>query len=492
MAEMQENQFALLSNKEQSQNVLLKISNSIIGTLDYEEVLQIISDGMAELFEIETAAIYLLEEDQYLYLGATTPPLEQGMPEEFRKAKLADHPHIEKAIIYRSTQLVLDTQLEELSPSEQLVVKMRKLKSLLYFPFIQKDKVLGVLILGTRIKTRKFSNQEVEFGQTVANQLSIGIKNSLLHHDVQVKNKALLKEIEEREKIETELQHHRDNLEQLVKEKTMELEQNVSELLDLNEELLAKNDIINSQNTELLDTLQNLKEAQSKLIQAEKMASLGVLTAGIAHEINNPLNYIMGAYVALQTYYENNSPENPVFIDKMLRSINLGLKRSMAVVKGLSHYSRDTSDKEEECLVHEILDNCLVMLNNQLKNRVEVIKKYTPGQLIVKGNDGQLHQAFLNVLNNASQAIPEKGEIQVSTLKNETDVIIEVSDTGSGIAPAIINKITDPFFTTKEPGKGTGLGLSITYSIIKEHEGTIEFESKVGKGTTVKIILPNR
>jgi len=287
--------------------------------------------------------------------------------------------------------------------------------------------------------------------------------------------------------VERELKRHQNELEALVKEKTEDLEAANEELLANNEEMYNKNEIINNQNNELKATLQHLKETQAQLLHSEKMASLGILTAGVAHEINNPLNYIMGAYEGLQAEQGDTKNER---IQILLHALKTGLDRAANIVKSLNQFSRNNQNIYEKCDIHEIIDNSLIMLQNKLKDRIEIEKKYTKDPLVIQGNVGNMHQVFLNILSNAEQAIPEEGIIVIKTSRTEENIIIEISDSGQGIAKEHIKKITDPFFTTKDPGKGTGLGLSITYNIIKEHNGFLEFESEENKGTCARIILP--
>lgn len=473
------------------QNILLEISTNIISTLDYEKVLQIISDGMSDLLEIETAAIYLIEGENELYLGATTPPLPPDFPEYLRRFPVGDHFHIQKTISSRASQFILDTSLETLTPAEQEIVAVRKLRSLLYFPFIKEDHVIGVLILGTSNKTRNFSKEEIELGQTVANQLSIGIQNARLHHDLKVKNEALKNEVQVRMEIARELKNHRDNLEILVKEKTSALDDAIEVLKTTNEELYLKNETIEKQNIELIDTLKHLRETQSKLIHAEKMASLGVLTAGVAHEINNPLNYIAGAYEGIKNLlYEDKRFMPHDHVPVLLDALKTGLDRVQNIVKSLSQFSRDSKIKTEKCKIDLIIDNCLTILYYQLKDRIEVEKNYREVAGSVKGNIGNLHQVFLNILTNAIQAIEGHGSITISVMQLNGTIATEIKDSGIGVQKGDLAKLTDPFFTTKAPGQGTGLGLSIAYKIIKAHGGTIEFKSEVGQGTTVRVILP--
>jgi len=203
--------------KIDEQNILLRVSQSIISTMDYQEVLQIISDGMAELLGIETAAIYLLEDKENLLMGATTPPFHPKMPYHEREAKVADHPNIRKVLETRQPVVIHDTLTAVLSEEEAKISKIRELRSILFLPFIQKEKVLGVLILGTKSDSRNFTEYEIELGQTVANQLSIGIQNARLHADVGAKNEQLRIEIGERQKAQQALKRSETHLSNALK-----------------------------------------------------------------------------------------------------------------------------------------------------------------------------------------------------------------------------------------------------------------------------------
>lgn len=238
-------------------------------------------------------------------------------------------------------------------------------------------------------------------------------------------------------------------------------------------------------NQQLGDSMRQLQDTTQKLIQSEKMASLGVLSAGVAHEINNPLNFIKGGVevmeIDLKKDLKNFDP------DVYINVIKEGLDRAGTIVHSLSHYSRDTDSMDEVCDLHEILDNSVVMLQHKLNDKAEVIKEYTSDKMIIHGNEGKLHQAFINFIDNAENAIEQRGTITIKTISNAKSLVVEITDTGVGIERQNLNKISDPFYTTKQVGKGTGLGLSITYQIIEEHRGRIAVRSKVGKGTTFKI-----
>ena len=256
---------------------------------------------------------------------------------------------------------------------------------------------------------------------------------------------------------EIELEEYRDNLEQLVEKRT-----------------------------------NDLKNTQMRLYQADKMASLGVLTAGVAHEINNPLNYVLNGHSLIEAHH--NAPDQSGLTDaeisEILDKIKIGIERIENIVVGLNQFSRDNTNFDEECNLNIIIENCLTMLYNKYKRKVDIRKDYKINKCIITGNSGKLHQAVLNILNNAIQSIPEKGKITISTGQDTAGIYISFSDTGIGIRKENIDRITDPFFTTKSPGEGTGLGLSITYNIIESHKGRLDIQSEWKKGTTVTISFP--
>lgn len=299
--------------------------------------------------------------------------------------------------------------------------------------------------------------------------------------------KKLINTLEEKN---LELNRHQNHLSKLVEERTKKLNIANTNLSSSNKELEDKNELILKQNTELHNTLNNLKNAQSKLIEAEKMASLGTLTAGVAHEINNPLNYIMGAHVGLSNYFEENGSVSKDETDIFLESIHTGINRVSNIVSGLNQFSRDNDSFDETCNIHSILDNCLAMLQNQLKHRVNLIQNYYPEDIIAKGNVGKLHQVFLNILHNGIQAIEDFGEITINTKIIDDLIQITICDNGVGIKKEHLEKVMEPFFTTKLAGEGSGLGLSICNSIIQNHHGTLVIESEQYVDTKVIITIP--
>jgi len=290
-------------------------------------------------------------------------------------------------------------------------------------------------------------------------------------------------DISELKKTQHELEIYRNHLEILVKERTEELEA-------VNEELTSANEELYNQREKLIETLQELKNAQQTLIQSEKMASLGLLAAGVAHEINNPLNFIQGGIIAIEGYIDNKFKTHKSDLQPLIDAIKEGVKRSAQIVRSLNQYSRADYTKHSNVDLHKVIDNCLILLSNQYRDRIEIVKHYHEDSTSIYCNEGQIHQSFMNILINAIQAIDGTGKITITTKSTDKTCKVIFEDTGCGIDQENLTKIFDPFFTTKEPGLGTGLGLSITYNIIKEHKGNINIHSEKGKGTKVTVVLP--
>lgn len=293
----------------------------------------------------------------------------------------------------------------------------------------------------------------------------------------------VIRDISEKKKTALELEQYRDHLELLVKERTEELEA-------ANEELTAINDELYGQKQKLQEALVDLKNAQNQLVQSEKMASLGVLASGIAHEINNPLNFIQGGILGIENYFDKHMPEHKEGVEPLVGAIKEGVRRSVVIVNSLNHYTRKDTKSKTVCDVHSIINNSIIMIQGQIKDSIALTCNYYDNALNVKCNEGQLHQVFLNILLNSIQAIEGSGDIEISTSATSKKVKVTVKDNGCGISPENIDHLTDPFFTTKEPGQGTGLGLAIVSSILRDHNGRIEFSSVDGEGTEVTVTLP--
>lgn len=278
--------------------------------------------------------------------------------------------------------------------------------------------------------------------------------------------------------------------------------------------------------TETKEAKKKLEEAQAYILQSEKLASIGQLAAGVAHEINNPVGFVMSNLGTLDGYsktwkklldahqelanavgQDNGANINDILvrIDDIRKSEDFdfiqkdtgqlisesldGTNRIKEIVQGLKSFARLDESEVKEVDIHECINTTLKVVWNELKYKCEVEKKLAEVPRF-RGYPGQINQVFMNLLVNAAQAIPERGKITIETKSTDHNIIITVSDTGKGILQEHLKDIFNPFFTTKPVGKGTGLGLAIVYGIIEKHNGTIDVESEVGKGTTFTISLP--
>jgi C4-dicarboxylate-specific signal transduction histidine kinase/CheY-like chemotaxis protein len=237
------------------------------------------------------------------------------------------------------------------------------------------------------------------------------------------------------------------------------------------------------------------KSMDARLRRAEQLASLGTLATGVAHEVNNPLSFVRSNLDWFEETLPELLPACPAAeeVYAALRETKQGVERVSAIARDLMTFSRASDGEVEPVDVHGVLDSAIGMAHNEIRHRARLVREH--GDVpAVRGNRGRLVQVFLNLLLNASQAIDEghadANEIRVTSRRNgEGQVVVEVRDTGQGVAPDVIGRIFDPFFTTKDVGKGTGLGLSICHGIVASAGGEIQVESEVGRGTVFRVVL---
>ncbi|HRI60137.1 MAG TPA: AAA family ATPase [Saprospiraceae bacterium] len=367
--------------------------------------------------------------------------------------------------------LVINDIQQDIRFAGDPVVRQKQTRSALCLPVVNQGKIIGILYLENNLSAGVFNEERVQFMKLLSGQVAVSLENALQY----------------------------ERLEQKVEERTAEVVQQ--------KEALEK-------------SLADLKMAQAKLVESEKMASLGQLTAGIAHEINNPINFVsVGVKNLIRNFDEARevmdvylNPEaepdkivqqlsekgrrqqlQEIFEDSstLFKSIQNGVERTISIVKSLRNFSRLDEGEIKSVDLHEGLDSTLEILQGQIRKKAEVVKKY--GQLpLVECAAGKINQVFLNIINNALQAIEQRGVITLETnyLKDKNEVEISIADTGKGMNEAVKRRLFEPFFTTKPVGEGTGLGMSISYSILEEHKGRIEVESEEGKGSVFKIYLP--
>ena len=271
------------------------------------------------------------------------------------------------------------------------------------------------------------------------------------------------------------------------------------------------------------DRTRELQQAQAQLVLQEKMSALGRLVAGIAHELNNPINFVYGNVDFLRQYMDDlltivdrvdRFPDLPAGLRaqldemkgaieydylvedsrKLIRSIRTGAERTAAIVRDLKNFSRTGGGDMQETDVIAGIETTLNLIGPLHRNRITIERHYQPDLPRLVCNAGHIHQVFMNILTNAAQAIRGPGtiRIEVRTLEGPPRLEVSIGDTGEGIPPDVLEKITDPFFTTKEVGEGTGLGLWISDSIVSAHGGTLTCRTEVGVGSTFTVTLPLR
>ncbi len=339
----------------------------------------------------------------------------------------------------------------------------------LAIPFRAEDRLVALLVLGRPLSGAYYSGEDRQLLQTLANQGAVAIENAL----------------------------------------------GWEQLRELNRELETK---VTERTSELARTLDELRDTQVQLVNREKMASLGQLVAGIAHEINNPINFVQGNIYFLRQYsgaltqsierYEEAARGTPAIaarlgeireeleldhvigdLEQALLSCEEGVDRTTTIIKDLRTFSRADDRAVHTTDLNAIADSALNVLQSRLTN-VEVRKVYQRLPTL-EANPGQLSQVLLNLLTNAADAVGERGEIVIRTEQSAPGVLkVSIEDNGPGIDPETLEHIFEPFFTTKEVGHGTGLGLAIAYGIVERHSGRIEVTSEVGVGTRFEVELP--
>lgn len=256
-----------------------------------------------------------------------------------------------------------------------------------------------------------------------------------------------------------------------------------------------------------------LEQARRQLLQSEKLAAIGQLAAGVAHEINNPVGYVYSNLQSLESYLTDlfrltdaiDSSESLDSLKAIKKSIDYdfvrddlkdllseskeGIERVKTIISAMKDFSHIEEEEFKPADIQRGLETTLNVVNNELKYKADVVREFgelPPVECIIS----QINQVVMNLLVNAAHAIDDFGKIHIRTRAEGSSAVIEIEDTGKGIAPENMNRIFEPFFTTKPIGKGTGLGLSLSFNIIEKHNGHIEVDSQPGKGTCFRVTLP--
>jgi two-component system NtrC family sensor kinase len=472
-----EKKFAELETRIEQLSLLTDLSAAVSATLDPEKIYDQTLTRLVHRMAYQRAQLFLVDRQRRVLRGhqmAGGDP--SGAPFEGVELPLdADASASGRAAVTGQPVLVNDVERAPV-PIHRDLVRAHQVRSFVATPLRVRDRVLGVLTV-TAAEPDRFHQGDVDLLAAVANQVALAIDKAESFQTIEELSRGL----EDKVRVRTE------------------------QLRVTNEELRG--------------AYRDLQATQLQLIQREKMASVGQLVAGVAHELNNPIGFISSNVATLtdfvrrlrsmlETYQEADigaADRGRIearrrdlqvdyalkYLDSMLAGIREGADRTRKIVGDLRVFARTPDDVWQAVDLHEDLESSLTLLNHLVKDRITVVRSYG-GLGPVECVRSQIDQVFLNVLANAAQAIAGPGTITIETRAEGETAVIRIADTGPGIPAGVLGRVFDPFFTTKPVGEGTGLGLSISYEIVAKHGGEIRAESPAEGGAVFTIRLPIR
>ncbi len=411
-----------LEQRVRELQIIYNIGKSVTGMLDLEKLLNRIVEAARYITGAEESSLLLLDRNS----GDLYMRAQQGLGERLARGfRIKSQDTIAGQVVHTGEPYL------ESGDAQSLKVKTGYLvKSLVYVPLKLGSNVIGVLLVDNKVSSRAFMDNDVYLLQALADYAAIAIHNARLYETVKDFNQ---------------------ELEQRVQERTRELER-----------------------------------ARDQLVQSEKLAAIGQLAAGVAHEINNPIGVMLGFS---QVLLKRTTEADPMY--KPLATIEREGLRCKKIVQNLLDFARHNKPNPEQSDINQLIDDALALVEHQISNAaVRLVKTYSPGLPRVLADANQIQQVFLNILMNAYQEMSDGGELKIVTHQEGDYVYAVFSDSGPGISAENLKHIFEPFFTTKEVGKGTGLGLSVSYGIVEQHGGTIQVQSDGKAGATFTVNLP--
>ena len=519
---------------------LLDFGRTLSATTALDPLLDALTGRLQQVLDVEKVAIFLEDDtaDEGYRIGKSTGLSHDfKMPKDFRN--MIRQKSAKKGVVRADEFAALEFDGLTENGNGNSIIR----QELHYFvPCVVRGKMVAIIGLGRAKNGSLLSSEDISILQTASGYIAIAVENSLLYQEQETRAEelALLKEFNEsiiesvnvgliavdefghitrcnstfeeilgyssaqsvgkpiKEifdegfaiKIETILGESRWHLTEIRNAYKLKTKNFDGDSLMLNVAIAPLRSMSEDQKGAIV-ILENVTERaklEESLQQNEKLSSIGLLAAGVAHEVNTPLTGVSSYTQMLMEMIPESDPKHA-----LLRKVEKQTERATHIVGNLLNFSRTGNATEFSALdVNKLLDDTLQLLEPQMrKSGVEIIKKYTDIPPKIFGDAGKLQQVFTNLIMNASDAILNGGEITLTTAyRDEDKVVIKVSDTGTGIEPENLNKIFDPFFTTKAVGSGTGLGMAVSYGIVQEHSGAISASSKVGEGATFLIILP--
>ena len=533
---------------------LLDFGRTLSATTALEPLLNALTERLRQVLDVEKVAVFIEDEDESYRLAKSIGLSENyKIPHDFRqmiRQKSAEKGIVRADELTLFETEINETIENAENESHGIRGKLEKLsgKNVVrqelhyYVPCVVRGRMIAVVGLGRASDGSLLSSEDLEILQTVSGYVAVAVENSLLYQEQEKRARelALLKEFNESivESVNVGLLAVDENgritrcnstfEEMLGLSREETIGKAVEDIFDrafaMNlENILGKSRwhlteirhayklhtksadgkslILNvavaplrsvSQNQTggiiVLENVTSRVKLEETLQQSEKLSSIGLLAAGVAHEVNTPLTGVSSYTQMLLGMIPETDPKHA-----LLLKVQKQTERASNIAGNLLNFSRGGSSTDfVKINVNKLLDDTLQLLEPQMrKSQIEIVKNYSDEQPSILGNAGKLQQVFTNLILNARDAIIGGGQISLLTDFNENDeVVIEVSDTGSGIAPENLGKIYDPFFTTKGVGSGTGLGLAVSYGIVQEHAGIIEAHSKTGEGTTFHLVFP--